>query len=223
MRPPWSIRSLAVLAGAAAIQMLVMLAAPGEARACSCAPITRSQALRAADVAFRGRVLEVDPPRRTGEPPPVERALLRVLAGYKEADPPVDRWISYSTDGAGCGFGAMWPGAVYDVYAVRGPGGALSIHLCGGSRRIPEDAAPPGCTRCGASGGSATGAAALLLLAAVRLRRRRTDRGGGAVCRWRWHRPNPVARAVAAVGTPPRQRSKRWRSERLASAPDRVA
>lgn len=108
--------------------------------------------------------------------PVVERAKLRVVESFKNADPPIDRWVTYSTDGAGCGFGAMLPEATYDVYA-RHVRGALWTELCDGTQQVQPDGRPlepRGCAGCGVSRDA--GGASILVAFVAALRRRSARR-----------------------------------------------
>jgi hypothetical protein len=109
---------------------------------------------------------------------PIERALLRIVEPYKSADPPSDRWVSYGTDGAMCGFGAMWIGQTYDVFATQRSDG-LAVGLCGGTTRLSVDEpgirGRRGCGGCSGGGGRG-GVGVLVVVIALRARRARGSR-----------------------------------------------
>ena len=102
--------------------------------ACSCAPVTPSEAQNEADVVFVGKAIktlgQIDPD--SPEPVTYVFSLESVVKGPSLARPSIEVQTSASADACGINFEI---GARYAVYAVRADG-ALFAMICGGTHRL---------------------------------------------------------------------------------------
>lgn len=136
---PQRTRRLATIAAAALVVPLLMLAAPPEALACSCAPAELPEQVERSDVVFTGRVVERSEPSS-----PLPSSADRVTwtfdvdrVGKGGADDP--QQIASARSEASCGVEFV-VGRTYLVVADAGPDGTLTTGLCSGTHAVT---APP--------------------------------------------------------------------------------
>lgn len=180
-----AVRILARSAMPALLASLLLLSFPGEARACSCAPVTTAEVVASAEIVFVGEEIFRDVARQTWPPVAVTFSVAEAYKGSIGSE--ITVWTGQG--GGDCGLGPTR--GLVGITAYTDGDGVVSVDSCGSLHdaeavaallepiptigAAPESSAPDGGSGLPWASVALTGVAGVALVAVVLARRRRDD------------------------------------------------